>query len=184
MNDPSLEEGLFFSQIDCGSSEEFCVTWLNDMDISDNLTSVNDSYYSGNAEVVRESVTTVAVGLANGISLAVTYNQSIGIPSFQLNLDPGLSGTMVGLLGNKAGKLVYRNGVPFNLTAASDQEIFDFGNNCELTTIAFHFSKTPFLFILRVCQIFFFSLFSLNNHTHTIFLLPLKQIFFPPRADS
>ena len=134
MNDPSLE-GLFFSQIDCGSSEEFCGTWLNDMDISDNLTSVNDSYFSdsGNAEVVRESVTTVAVGLANGISLAVTYNQSIGIPSFQLNLDPGLSGTMVGLLGNKAGKLVYRNGDPFNLTAASDQEIFDFGNNCELT---------------------------------------------------
>ncbi|CAI8034372.1 Mucin-like protein (Fragment) [Geodia barretti] len=124
--------------IDCGSSEEFCVTWLNDMDISDNLTSVNDSYFSdsGKVEVVRETVTTVAVGLANGISLAVTYNQSVGIPSFQLNLDPGLSGTMMGLLGNKAGELVHSDGDPFSLTAASDQEIFEFGNSWLISTHA------------------------------------------------
>ena len=136
------------------------MTWLNDMDISDNLTSVNDSYFSdsGKVEVVRETVTTVAVGLANGISLAVTYNQSVGIPSFQLNLDPGLSGTMMGLLGNKAGELVRSDGDPFSLTAASDQEIFEFGNSCEFTKqLPSTFQKKSFSLVGQIFSLHFFS---------------------------
>ena len=114
------------------------MTWLNDEDISTNLTSVNDSYFSesGKLEVVRESVTTISVGVAEGIYLGVTFNQSVGIPSFQLNINPELSGSMVGLLGNKAGNLAYRDDTPLDLAAATDEDIFQFGNDCECTSVS------------------------------------------------
>ena len=69
---------------------------------------VNDSFFSSSdkIEVVRESETTVTVVMGEGITLAVTYNASAMIPSFQLTLDPSLTtntSTMQGLLGSKDG---------------------------------------------------------------------------------
>ena len=72
--------------------------------------------------------------LGAGLALAVSYNKTVGIPSFQLNL-PKLSGTMVGLLGNmdddSTNDLVYQNGTILVIATATDQDIFDFGSNCE-----------------------------------------------------
>ena len=101
---------------------------------------MNDSFFSSSdkIEVVRESETTVTVVMGLGITLAVTYNASAMMPSFQLTLHFSLTtttSTMQGLLGSKDGNpsngLTYRNGTVLNVTAASDREIFDFGNNCK-----------------------------------------------------
>ena len=122
--------------MDCGSPDPFCTTWYNGSNISSSLSTVNDSYYSSTdlIEVVRETETTVTVVLGAGLSLAVSYNKSVRIPSFQLNLDPSLSGSMVGLLGNKDGDktndMVYRNGTTINVATATDQQIFEFGSDC------------------------------------------------------
>lgn len=99
---------------------------------------VNDSFYSSSdqIEVVRESETTVTVVMGLGITLAITYNASARIPSFQLTLDPSLTNTMEGLLGSKDGNrsndLTTSDGAVLNVTTASDQEIFNYGNTCKL----------------------------------------------------
>ena len=84
---------------------------------------------------MRETETTVTVVLGLGMALAVTYNSSTKIPSFQLTLDPHLNGSvMVGLLGNRDGNkdndLIRPNGTALVLNA-TEQEIFEFGNTCE-----------------------------------------------------
>ena len=77
----------------------------------------------------------MTVVLAEGLALAVAFNQSVGIPSFQLTLDPGLTGSMVGLLGNMDGNpdndLAYQDGTMVDINTATDQQIFNFGNDCE-----------------------------------------------------
>ena len=124
-------------QINCYNPDPFCSTWYNGTDISDQLTAVNDSFSSSDdlIEVVREGNNTVTVVMGLGVSLAVTYNSSVQIPSFQLNLDPNLTGTMMGLLGSRDGDpsndLIYRNGTQLDMDSVTDGDIFDFGNSCE-----------------------------------------------------
>ena len=133
----SLSHTTFFSQVDCGSADPFCTILYNEQDISNNLTSVNDSFYSSSdkIEVTRETETTVTVLLGTGLALAVSYNKSVGIPSFQLNLDPKLTGSMEGLLGNRDGNstndIAYRDGTLLDVSTATDEQIFHFGNDCE-----------------------------------------------------
>ena len=124
--------------------------------------SVNNSFYSAAdmIEVVRETNTTVTVVMGLGITLAVTYNSSTGIPNFQLTLDPQLStsGTMVGLLGNRNGDhsndMIFRNGSQLNVSTATDRDIFEFGNSCELliaSQLGLYLTHPPlFLFSLSL----------------------------------
>ena len=87
---------------------------------------------------------TIVLGM--GLALAVSYNKSDGLPSFQLNLDPKLTGSMVGLLGNRDGDntndLTYRNGSLLNVSTATEQQIFDFGNDCKSLQSTFVHSLT------------------------------------------
>ena len=128
-------------QVDCSDPDPFCKTRYNSTDISGQLTAVNDSFYSSSAqiEVFRETETTVTVVFGVGITLAVTYNSSARIPNFQLTLDPMITsnGTMEGLLGSKDDNpnndLIGQNETnQLDIDDYTDQEIFDFGNTCEL----------------------------------------------------
>ena len=70
------------------------------------------------------------------MALAVTYNTSAKIPSFQLTLNPSLSGDLMeGLLGNRdsdpSNDLISQNGDILDINITSEQEIFDFGNTCK-----------------------------------------------------
>lgn len=124
-------------QVNCDDPQPFCTTYYNYTDISSDLMAVNDSFISisDQIEVVRESETTVTVVMGLGITLAVTYNVTAMIPSFQLTLDPSLTSTMVGLLGSRDGDpsndLTDKNGAVLDMATATDSEIFDFGNTCK-----------------------------------------------------
>ena len=128
-------------------------------------------------EVVRETETTVTVVLGEGMALAVTYNSSTKIPSFQLTLDPGLTGSLMeGLLGNRDGDasndLIAEDGDILDIDTASEQEIFDFGNTCELVCIIMYISRMvdrhfpPFPFLPSLVLILLTLLFPSSSLTH------------------
>ena len=88
------------------------VVRINGVDITANVSSVNDTYTTMSVMLVRVAEDTLSVSFASSISVEMSLRQ--GTLSSLLQIPPQFNGTVTGLLGNFDGDetndFMYRNG--------------------------------------------------------------------------
>lgn len=109
------------------------IVQYNRVDISINVTNINDSFVDVNISVTRTAENTVLSVFPNGVSISVSVNGDL--PNIVVSLPQDLRGQTRGLLGNFNGNdtddFVFFNGTMLS-SDASEREIFDFGQSCKL----------------------------------------------------
>lgn len=109
------------------------IVQYNRVDISINVTNINDSFIDVNISVTRTAENTVLSVFPNGVSISVSVNGDL--PNIVVSLPQDLRGQTRGLLGNFNGNdtddFVFFNGTMLS-SDASEREIFDFGQSCKL----------------------------------------------------
>ena len=104
----------------------------NGIDISSNLTNVNDTYTTQAVQITRTGTDNVTSAFPSGAG--VTIRVAENIPNFVLTLPQSFMGQTRGLLGNYNGdssdEFVYPNETMLN-SNASDSMIHDFGQACK-----------------------------------------------------
>ena len=104
----------------------------NGIDISSNLTNVNDTYTTQAVQITRTGIDNVTSAFPSGAG--VTIRVAENIPNFVLTLPQSFMGQTRGLLGNYNGdssdEFVYPNETTLN-SNASDSMIHDFGQACK-----------------------------------------------------
>ena len=105
---------------------------INGVDITSNLSSVNDTYMTMSVVLERIAKDTLLVSFQSSISLEMSLRE--GTMSSLLKIPPEFNGTVTGLLGNFDGDhtndLIYRNGTRAS-NAISDKEKHVLGQTCE-----------------------------------------------------
>ena len=109
------------------------IVQYNRVDISINVTNINDSFIDVNISVSRTAENTVLSVFPNGVSISVSVNGDL--PNIVVSLPQNLQGQTRGLLGNFNGNdtddFFFFNGTMLS-SDASEREIFDFGQSCKL----------------------------------------------------
>ena len=109
------------------------IVQYNRVDISINVTNINDSFIDVNIYVTRTAENTVLSVFPNGVSISVSVNGDL--PNIVVSLPQDLRGQTRGLLGNFNGNdtddFFFFNGTMLS-SDASEREIFDFGQSCKL----------------------------------------------------
>ena len=104
----------------------------NSIDISSNLTNVNDTYTTQAVQINRTGIDNVTSAFPSGAG--VTIRVAENIPNFVLTLPQSFMRQTRGLLGNYNGdssdEFVYPNETML-ISNASDSMIHDFGQACK-----------------------------------------------------
>ena len=109
------------------------IVQYNRVDISINVTNINDTFSNINISVTRTAENTMLSVFPNGVSISVGVSGDI--PNIVVSLPQDFQGQTRGLMGNFNGidtdDLVFFNGTMLS-NDASDREIFEFGQSCKL----------------------------------------------------
>ena len=116
------------------SMGEMCETYYNGMNITDELTNVNDTYESGSVYIYRSAQNSITTLFNNERGVYITIRVTEGIPNYVVTLPRRYRNQTSGLLGNFNGDdtddFVFRNGTRLR-NDASDREIHQFGQSCK-----------------------------------------------------
>lgn len=116
------------------SMGEMCETYYNGMNITDELTNVNDTYETGSVYIYRSAQNSITTLFNNEHGVYITIRVIEGIPNYVVTLPRRYRNQTSGLLGNFNGDdtddFVFRNGTRLR-NDASDREIHQFGQSCK-----------------------------------------------------
>ena len=105
----------------------------NMVDISTNVTNINDTFSDTNISVIRTAENAVLSVFPNGVSVSVGVSGDI--PNIVVSLPQDFQGETRGLMGNFNGNdtddLIFFNGTMLS-SDATEREIFEFGQSCKL----------------------------------------------------
>lgn len=109
------------------------IVQYNRVDISINVTNVDDTFSDTNISVTRTAENTVLSVFPSGVSVSVGVSGDI--PNVVVSLPQDFRGETRGLMGNFNGNdtddLIFFNGTMLS-NDASEREIFEFGQSCKL----------------------------------------------------
>ena len=106
----------------------------NGIDISDNVTNINDTFSDNIVDVTRTESNTILSAFSNGLAVAVSASLH-GMLNIIVNLPVEYNSLTQGLMGNFNGNItddfIFSNGTMLD-DGAADSIIHEFGQSCEL----------------------------------------------------
>lgn len=109
------------------------IVQYNMVDISINVTNINDMFSDTDISVTRTAENTVLSVFPSGVSVSVGVSGDI--PNVVVSLPQDFRGETQGLMGNFNGNdtddLIFFNGTMLS-SDATEREIFEFGQSCKL----------------------------------------------------
>ena len=128
---------LNFTQIDSVDSEGMQLLY-DGIDITQNVTDVNDTFSGDGVEIIRTDADSVLSAFSNGLAISISLSL-LGMLNIVVNLPVEYNSLTQGLMGNFNGNssddFIFSNGTMLD-DGASDSVIHSFGQSCKFKTCA------------------------------------------------